>query len=69
MTQREAGTIAEILTEEALSRGLNLWIDSSMQDVPWWTSELKRIKGAQGAPRRMGCAAPPPMLAPPSRAR
>ncbi|KAL3917199.1 MAG: hypothetical protein SGPRY_006499, partial [Prymnesium sp.] len=31
MTQKEAGAIAEIAAEEALSRNLNMWIDSSLQ--------------------------------------
>jgi hypothetical protein len=60
MTQREAGTIAEILTEEALSRGLNVWVDSSMQDVQWWTSELNRIKReSRLGPAHPECCRPP----------
>ena len=43
-TQKEAGLIAEIVTEEALARGLNVWIDSSMRDAKWWSQELERIK-------------------------
>ena len=52
MTQLEAGAIAEIVAEEALSRGLNVWIDSSMRDANWWTEELKRIK--RSYPHRLG---------------
>ena len=44
MTQREAGLIAEVATEEALRRGLNLWVDSSLRDADWWTYELQRIR-------------------------
>ena len=44
MTQREASTIAEVVSEEALSRGLNVWIDSSLKDYDWWSSELQRLK-------------------------
>ena len=43
-TQKEAGLIAEIVTEEALARGLNLWVDSSLRDAKWWSSELRRIQ-------------------------
>ena len=44
MTQREAGAIAEIVSEEALSRGLNVWIDSTLKDADWWSQELQRVK-------------------------
>jgi len=44
MTQREAGAIAEIVSEEALARGLNVWIDSSLRDSNWWSTELQRLK-------------------------
>ena len=40
MTQREAGTIAEVVSEEAMARGLNVWIDSSLQDAEWWAAEV-----------------------------
>ena len=44
MTQLEAGAIAEIVSEEALARGLNVWIDSSLRDHEWWARELSRLK-------------------------
>lgn len=44
LTQKEAGLIAEIVSEEALARGLNVWIDSSMRDDVWWVDELQRIR-------------------------
>ena len=43
-TQKEAGLIAEIVSEEALARGLNVWVDSSLRDSAWWSNELRRIK-------------------------
>ena len=43
-TQKEAGLIAEIVSEEALARGLNVWIDSSLRDADWWSSELERLR-------------------------
>ena len=33
MTQKEAGVIAEIASEEALARHLNVWIDGSLQNA------------------------------------
>ncbi|KAL1530289.1 hypothetical protein AB1Y20_001200 [Prymnesium parvum] len=44
MTQLEAGAIAEIASEEALSRKLSVWIDSTLQDAEWWELEFRRIK-------------------------
>ena len=44
MTQLEAGAIAEIVSEEAFKRGLNVWIDSSMRNADWWSLELDRLK-------------------------
>ena len=44
MTQKEAGLIAEVVSEEALARGLNLWVDSSLRDAEWWAQELQRIR-------------------------
>ena len=44
MTQKEAGLIAEVVSEEALARGLNVWVDSSLRDAGWWTQELERIR-------------------------
>lgn len=44
MTQRECGLIAEVVTEEALRRGLNLWVDSSLRDADWWALEIQRIR-------------------------
>ena len=44
MTQRECGLIAEVVTEEALRRGLNLWVDSSLRDADWCALELPRIR-------------------------
>lgn len=44
MTQLETGAIAEIVSEEALARGLNVWIDSSLRDSTWWSTELARIR-------------------------
>jgi len=44
MTQKEAGAIAEIASEEALAQKLNVWIDSSLQDADWWAGELVRIR-------------------------
>ena len=52
MTQREAGLIAEVATEEALARGLNVWVDSTLTDS-WWTQELQRIKRMY--PHRLCC--------------
>ena len=43
-TQMEAGHIAEVVSEEALARGLNVWIDSSLRDAEWWSQELERIR-------------------------
>jgi hypothetical protein len=45
-TQQESGSIAEVVTEEALQRGLHVWIDSSLKDAEWWASELRRIRRA-----------------------
>lgn len=44
MTQKEAGLIAEVVSEEALARGLNVWIDSSLRDADWWSQELARVR-------------------------
>mmetsp|Transcript_8837 Transcript_8837/g.23081 ORF Transcript_8837/g.23081 Transcript_8837/m.23081 type:complete len:336 (+) Transcript_8837:18-1025(+) len=44
MTQLEAGAIAEIVSEEAFARGLNVWIDSSMKNSDWWATELARLR-------------------------
>ena len=44
MTQLETGAIAEIVSEMALARGLNVWIDSSLRDSTWWSTELARIR-------------------------
>ena len=30
--------------EEALARGLNVWIDSTLKDADWWSQELQRVK-------------------------
>jgi hypothetical protein len=35
MTQKEAGYVAEVLTEAALKRGLSVIVDGSLQDVEW----------------------------------
>jgi hypothetical protein len=45
-TQKEAGMIAELATEVALARGLNVWIDSSMRNAGWWSRELVRFRQA-----------------------
>ena len=44
LTQQEAGLIAEVVSEEALSRGLNIWVDSSLRDADWWSTELQRVR-------------------------
>lgn len=44
MTQKEAGAIAEIATEEALMRGYNVWVDSTMKNEEWWSEEIGRIQ-------------------------
>ena len=46
LTQQEAGTIAEIATEEALRRGRHVWVDSSLKDDRWWGREFRRIRAA-----------------------
>ena len=35
-------------SEEALARGLNVWVDSSMRDAAWWADELRRRCAAGG---------------------
>ena len=57
MTQKEAGLIAEVVSEEALARGLNVWIDSSLRDADWWSQELARVltpKDAADVQREVG---------------
>jgi hypothetical protein len=44
MTQKEAGLIAEVVSEEAFARGLNVWVDSSLRDADWWAQELARVR-------------------------
>jgi hypothetical protein len=50
-TRKEAGLIAEILTQVALNLGLNVLVDGSLRDAHWYENyfaELRRSHGGQG---------------------
>eukprot|EP00966_Prymnesium_polylepis_P198864 4608959-Prymnesium_polylepis.1 len=56
MTQKEAGAIAEIASEEAFSQKLNVWIDSSLQVAgPPRRAAPRRTRAPVGS-RRWRCA-------------
>lgn len=46
MTQREAGTIAELLVLVALGRGFNVCIDSAMIDLQWQEEYIMQLRQA-----------------------
>lgn len=50
-TRKEAGLIAEILTQVALNMGLNILVDGSLRDAHWYENyfaELRRSHGGRG---------------------
>jgi ribose 1,5-bisphosphokinase PhnN len=44
MTQREAGTIAELLVYVALGRGMDVIVDSAMIDLQWQEIYINKLK-------------------------
>eukprot|EP00980_Cylindrotheca_fusiformis_P022837 scaffold9825_cov203-Cylindrotheca_fusiformis.AAC.6 len=43
-TRKEAGMLAEILTEAALERGQNVLVDGSLRDAEWYVSYFKALR-------------------------
>ncbi|VEU39836.1 unnamed protein product [Pseudo-nitzschia multistriata] len=43
-TQKEAGMMAELLTDAALSRGLSVLVDGSLRDAAWHTEYFARLR-------------------------
>ena len=44
MTRKEAGIIAEILTEAALREGRNVMVDGSLKDLDWYQRYFERLR-------------------------
>ena len=45
-TQKEAGMIAEIITEVALDRGINVLVDGSLSDSKWYTRYFEQLRNS-----------------------
>jgi predicted kinase len=44
LTQKEAGMLAELLTEVALKRGRNVLVDGSLCDAPWYMDYFQQLR-------------------------
>lgn len=44
LTHREAGYVAEIMTEAAMQRGYNVLVDGSLKDSEWYKEYFASIK-------------------------
>ena len=44
LTRKEAGMVAEILTEAALERGQNVLVDGSLRDAAWYAAYFQTLR-------------------------